>query len=135
MTTISSNRRRKKIRAAAVAFFLGIILIIGTGIIWKGLASNLLWHVLSPILTLRNEAAVNQVGLLGMISSSAALALENQALREEIASSSLRAADRDILFQENIDLKRRLNRVSLTGTTTLAAVLMRPPALRTVRSC
>lgn len=127
MTTISSNRQRRRVRTTAVVFFVCVALLILAGIIWKKPASSLVWRVLAPVMRVRNEAAVNNVGLLGLFSSSAQLALENDALRHELASSTVRAMDRDLLYKENLELKQRLNREPSSNKRTLAAVLMRPP--------
>lgn len=107
---ITSNRKRKtfSFRTILVGFLLLIILIV-VGI-WRGQAAGIFYLVAEPVLKIRS---IFQQG-------------EVTQLRAQVGSLEAKVADRDVLYAENIDLKRRLGRDTHISTI-LASVLMRPP--------
>ena len=91
-------------------------------IIFRGVLGTALWYVALPLLS------HDPLGALGAdLESKAALASENDALRAELASTSATLADRNVLYQENLELKARLDRDGSMHTI-LAGVILRPPA-------
>jgi cell shape-determining protein MreC len=128
MTTISNNRRRKKISPRAAFFLIIIAVVLCAGLLWRDAAANLVWKMLSPVLSMRNEAAVSSTGFFGGFASNVKLAEENRLLHEALASTTSLLVDRNFLYAENLDLKRRLGR-TITNPILLAAVLMRPPGI------
>jgi cell shape-determining protein MreC len=127
MTTIS-NKRRKKISTRTAVFLISITIILCAGLLWRDAAANILWKLLSPMLSARNEAAVGTTGFFGQFGNSAKLAEENKRLSEALASTTARLVDRDYLFAENLSLKAMLGRAQ-KGQSVLAAVLLRPPGV------
>ena len=126
MTTISSNRRRKRVSARTAAFLIIVTIILCAGLLWRDAAAGLVWRAVSPLLSARNEAAAGSVGFFGQFGNNAKLAGENALLKEALASSTARALDRDYLYAENLKLKQMLGR-AVSDPTLLSAVLMRPP--------
>ncbi len=53
---------------------------------------------------------------------------ENEALKAALASTTAHVLDRDLLYQENIDLKARFGR-DANQKTILAGILLRPPGV------
>ncbi|MES2006710.1 MAG: rod shape-determining protein MreC [Patescibacteria group bacterium] len=128
MTTISNNRKRKKISPKTAAFLIVITIILVLGLLWRNTAADLVWRALSPILSVRNGTSVASTGFWGQFAGSAQLANENAALRQALATSTALASDRNVLFAENQQLKKILGR-TVSDTTILGAVLMRPPGI------
>ena len=93
-------------------FLLVCLVLLGAGIFWHRAIESAAWALISPL----------QRARVGFDSS------ENQRLRAELASTTALIADRNALYQENIELKNRLNRNGATAVI-LAGVLMRPPAI------
>lgn len=125
MTTISNNRRRRKIPLRSAAFLLAIAVVLCAGFVWRDAAASVLWRALSPVLSARNAAA-NSAGFWGQFADRAQLAQENELLKEKLASSTARAADRDYLYEENLSLKRMLGR-PVADPILISAILLRPP--------
>lgn len=91
--------------------FVSIVLF-GSAVMWRAQLEGALLSVFAPLEQFR-------VGLG---------ASENVVLRAELASQAARLADRDALYVENLELKSRLSR-NAGVPVTLAAVLLRPPAI------
>lgn len=93
------------IASVALVFALSV-----GALLWRGTVSSLLWQAITPLAHIRDRLNYS----------------ENERLRAALASTSARVADRDALYQENLDLKSRLNR-PVDVSRVLAGVLMRPP--------
>jgi len=107
---IQKSRRGQGSRVWLVWVLLLALLV--TVVLWYRQASTeVFWHVVAPVMRLRNTLT----------------ATEASRLRGELASAQAALADRDALFKENIDLKVRLGRTDTEALRVLAAVLMRPP--------
>lgn len=128
MTTISNNRRRKRISPGSVLFSVFFILLLAAALFWRDQAASLLWRGLAPVFSIRDQGASAAGGFLGVFGSNAALASENARLRAALASSSIAVANRNILIAENTDLRARLGRTS-SSTSVIAGVLLAPPAV------
>lgn len=89
---------------------LAVVLVAGV-LLYRQAAAEVFWQVVAPVVRLRNTVA----------------ATEASRLRGELASASALLADRNSLYQENIELKERLGRSDAQVPRVLAAVLMRPP--------
>jgi cell shape-determining protein MreC len=92
------------IALCAIVFFVAAL--------WRVQAGGLLWRALAPIVAARNALDAS----------------ENLRLRANIASTNALIADRNVLYQENLDLKTRLGR-NADKKTLLAGVLLRPPGI------
>ncbi|MDO8518438.1 MAG: rod shape-determining protein MreC [bacterium] len=90
-------------------FFL--ILIFLAAVLWRSQATGLFWQAAAPLLALRNGFATSPTAQLNA----------------ELAATKAMRADRNVLYQENLQLKARLGRDGSVQTI-LAGVLMRPPA-------
>lgn len=113
MARISNNRKRGGwFSPRFFAFAFVCILLLGAGIFWHRALESLLWSLALPLQRLH-------VGFS---------ATENALLRAELASTTARAADRDLLYRENLELKNRLGRDG-EKIVILAGVLLRPPAI------
>lgn len=128
MTTISNNRRRKRISPGTFLFSVFFIFLLALAFVWRDQAASLLWRGLVPVFSARDQGASVASGFFGVFGSNAALASENARLRAALASSSVAVSDRNILFAENLDLKSRLGRTQ-AGTSVIAGVVLAPPAV------
>lgn len=106
--------------------FLIVLIIVMT---WREPIAGLLWRVLGPTSALRNALGSGTGNFFSVLASQASLVAQNNALRAELASSSVLVLDRNVLASENTDLKARLNRTLDVSSSTLAAVLERPPGV------
>jgi cell shape-determining protein MreC len=84
----------------------------GVVVVWRAPLENALWSVAAPFERMRASFGASDV----------------TRLRAELASTTARLADRDALYQENLELKRRLSRDAGVQVI-LAAVLQRPPQI------
>lgn len=125
MKTISNNRK-KRFPYRAIVLGVAFVLVLGVVLLWRDAAASILWRILNPVLAIRSETLVASGGFFGQFASNAELAKENSLLRAELASSTTLLTDRNFLYQENLELKRRLGH-PISSTATLASVLMRPP--------
>ena len=125
---ISSNRNRRRISGRTAAFLILITVVLCAGLLWRDAAANVVWRFLSPMLSARNEAAAGTSGFFGQFKNAGALARENASLKEALASTTARLADRDYLFAENLQLKQMLGRQA-SGPSVLGAVILRPPGV------
>ncbi len=107
------NRARggQKTKHIALVFGVGALLFAAAAY-GQGALGGLLWRVLEPVLAVRNSVTASEVAIL----------------QSELAAAKAARADRDLLLQENKDLKQRLGRTS-TQARTLAGVLLRPPGI------
>lgn len=85
--------------------------LLGAGIFWRNALESAAWSAIAPLERLR----------IGFDAS------DNQRLRAALASTTAALADRNVLYQENIQLKAQLGRTISTNVI-LAGVLLRPPA-------
>jgi cell shape-determining protein MreC len=93
-----SRARRGRIVALSAA-----VVLVGAAALWRAPLTQLFWSAAAPLLQARYGT-------------------------ESAAADLLAAADRDALYQENLELKSRLGRPGATPVRILGAVLMRPPA-------
>jgi cell shape-determining protein MreC len=100
-SALASRSRRNYLLALGA-----LVLLVGAAALWRAPLAGALWYALSPFMQAR----------YGGDSVGAAL-----------ASTTAVLADRDALYQENLDLKARLGRPGVSPVRTLGAVLMRPP--------
>jgi cell shape-determining protein MreC len=128
MTTISSNRRRKKISGKTAAFLIFITILLSAALLWRDAAASLAWRAVAPLLEAREGAAVGQTGFFAWFDNGVKLAAENAALKQALASTTALLLDRNFLYQENLDLKHRLGR-TVEGSVVLGTVIMRPPTV------
>jgi len=93
-------------RRARFAVFGVLVVVLAAATLWRGPLSEWLWRATAPLMAAR-------------YSDSGAAAL---------ASTTAALADREALYQENLDLKARLGRPGIAPVRILGAVLLRPPA-------
>lgn len=108
----TSFNRRRKAPLGFIALAGGVVLAVGVAALFREPLGGLLWRAAAPVLQLRNTLGAS----------------EAEQLRAELAGAQARAADRDMLYAENVDLKRRLGRAA-EGSRVLAGVLQRPPGV------
>ncbi len=128
MTTISNNRRRKRLSPVAALIIAILLCGIVAVLLFQNAFAGVLWRALVPVFAARDLGASAAGGILGGFGSNVELSAENARLRAALASSSVTVADRNILFIENLDLKARLGRV-VASSSVIAAVLLRPPGV------
>ena len=108
MMMILSRVSATDARAKRTRFFgvVAVLLLIGAAALWRAPLSEFLWRTLAPVMHTRfgGTAAPADLSRLAAVE-----------------------AERDALYQENLDLKARLNRDARVGRI-LGAVLLRPPA-------
>lgn len=98
-------------------------LLLVVGVLWRHTLANMLWRVAAPVMA-HNPFS----GVVGVLRTNASLAHENDLLRAQLASTSIALADRDVLYQENLELKARFGRDGFIRTL-LVSVISRPPAV------
>ncbi len=113
MTTISHKRRRQGRGLRLILVTTLVLVVVAILVVWRAPLVGLFWFAAEP--------AFGALANLRISGSEAEL-------RKELVAAQALAADRDILLQENINLKSRLGRVPAGETSMLAAVLLRPPA-------
>lgn len=128
MTTISSNRRRKRISPGTGLSVIFLAFLLLCGFLWKDAIASIVWRGLLPVFSAREQSARAAEGFFGQFAPGASLASENMRLRAALASSSIAVMDRNLLYAENQDLKARLGR-TVASSTVIAAVVLRPPAV------
>ena len=108
---ISNNRSSalvSRVRRNRLLALGALVLLVGAAALWRAPLTQLLWSVAAPLMHARYGGA---------------------GLEAELASTTALLADRDALYQENLDLKARLGRTGVAPVRILGAVLMRPPAI------
>lgn len=103
------------------------LLLLGALMLWREPLAGVAWRALAPIAGAREGVTASGGGIFSAFSSKASLAAEVAALKEQLASSSIELADRDLLYAENLQLKERLGRHASSTRSLLATVIMRPP--------
>ena len=126
MTTISPKRRRGPLQLRTLAYGFFFIVLFGFVFIFRTAAGSIFWRISEPMVKTRDNMTAAAGIFFGQFSSNQVLELENERLRMALASTSVHAFDRDLLYSENLDLRARMGR---TGSShgTLASVLERPP--------
>lgn len=112
MKTTSRTKvtRLKAVRTLAVVVLLCVAF--GVVALTRDALASIAWRVLGPITAARNALDTGEVGQL----------------QAQLLAAQARLADRDLLAQENLELKVRLGR-SAGVSTVLAGVLLRPPGI------
>ena len=108
MMMILSRVSAADARAKRARFFgvVAVILALGAAALWRAPLSEVLWRTLTPVMHARFGGAATPA---------------------DLSRLAVVQAERDALYQENLDLKARLNRDARAGRI-LGAVLLRPPA-------
>lgn len=108
----SKRSRRRSTLLVPLALGLLALLVCGALVLWQRQLGGVLLQASAPLARLRNSLAGSEV----------------DALRAELASTTAVLADRNVLYSQNIELKKMLGRPQ-TATRVLSAVLLRPPGL------
>ncbi len=111
MARISNRRQGGWVSLRFFISALACAALLGAGIFWHSALESALWTVIAPLQRARS----------GFDAS------DNQRLRAELAAANALVADRNALYQENLELKVRLGR-DAARSVILAGVLQRPPA-------
>lgn len=115
MMTSRNYTQRSGWRARALSSLapaLGLFLVLLALLVWRGFFSGLLLSAMTPVRSLETAWYGSEV----------------VALKAALASSTALLADRDVLYAENLELKKRLNR-DASITAVLAGVILRPPGV------
>ena len=128
MTTISHNRRRRRLTRGALALLALLVVLLLSLYIWRAPATSLFWRVLQPLLGSRAALTNTLAQGTAEFRSQRSLWEENQRLKAALASTSIALADRDALAQENTLLKSQFGR-DVAHKGLLAGVLLRPPGV------
>ena len=100
-------------RSLLTALAIGVLLLIFfAAVLWRNQIAGLLWQAATPLLGMRNTFAISQT----------------TQLEAELTATRAMLVDRNMLYQENLQLKARLGRDAGIQTI-LVGVLMRPPAM------
>ncbi len=102
--------RRAPSRLWLVWALLGVVLV-GAVVAFRQPASSLFWRIMAPVVRVRESLSANEV----------------VRLRAELAAAQARAADRDLLYTEAVELRERLGRLDAPPSSVIAGVLQRPP--------
>jgi len=122
---------RRRPRAVSRLFFLlalfAIIALVAVAF-FRQPAGGILWRGIGFV---ENNtgfvgAAIRDFG--AQFSAKAILAEQNQELSRRVAVLEARNADRDVLYEQNIALKKQFGRPDASRSGILAAVISRPPA-------
>jgi cell shape-determining protein MreC len=92
-------------------YIVVFVILCSVAFVWRASFGGVAWAVMAPF----ERARINLD------------ASDNQRLRAELASTTALVADRNALYQENLQLKARLGR-DANLSTILAGVLLHPPA-------
>jgi len=109
MMMISNRTSAPIVRARRARFvaFCVLVVLLAAAALWRAPLTQLLWSVAAPLMHFRYGGT---------------------GLEAELASTTALLADRNALYQENLDLKARLGRPGIAPVRILGAVLLRPPA-------
>ena len=124
------NRASGRMLRSPSTFFsiLALVVLILVVFLWRDGVASVFWRGAVPVRDARGGLSSDVGGVFAQFSSKAELAAENARLSDALASTSAALLDRDLLYQENLDLKLRLGR-DASVPTILAGVVMRPPAV------
>lgn len=123
-----SPRDRRKVSTQKVALWLAGVVLVGGLLLWTPLLSGIgaVVNLLSYPVIHAGSSFQASVGLyVESLRDSKANAEEVQRLEEELRRLSVKLLDRDLLFDENIRLKRLLDIGS--ASSTIARIIARPP--------
>jgi cell shape-determining protein MreC len=109
-SSIFFTTSQKTSHTRALLFSIFALVLIVCILLWRSQFEGLLLRVAMPIFSVRDSFSTSEV----------------ETLREALASTTAALADRNLLYQENIDLKAQLGRAAGLHTL-LATVVMRPP--------
>ncbi len=109
------------------SFALLALAIVGVVAFAREPLASVLWRVGAPFSYFRDAILGGTGEYASSFASNRSLYVENNRLRQALASSSVALQDRALLYRENLDLKSRLNRAPANMRTTVASVLLRPP--------
>ncbi len=111
MTTISKRNKRGIGPGvfAGIIFFVLCVLLVAFA---RPQVSAIFWRIMAPVLAVRNSASQTT----------------SSQLEATLASTTLALADRNALYQENLQLKQLLGRTTVSHTV-LASVLQKPPGI------
>lgn len=127
MTTISPNRRRSTSPLLPLIIGVTVVVCVLGVIFFRTNVANVVWHVLQPSIFLSGKTGGVFGGIVAQFSSKAFLYAENNRLRDALATSTIQATDRDLLFKENQELRLLLNQPARETNRILADVVLRPP--------
>ena len=128
MTTISPNRRHRRLSHRVVLSILIVASVLMAVLWWRSAIEGLLWYIGNPLLSARNEAHLLLQTTIAQFRTNATLAEENTRLRVALASTTVLLLDRDLVVSENKELAAHLGRI-MAQKSLLGAVLMRPPGV------
>ncbi len=112
-----TSRSRYRIGVGVGIFLLLLIVLYG-----RTFFASSVWFVVRPFVAMHAPFS----GVVAQMRNKALLATDNEWLRAELASTTAVLADRNVLYQENLELKARFGRNAAVRTI-LAGVIMRPP--------
>src|SRR3989344_2150027 len=84
----------------------GVLLLVGAVALWRAPLSGALWQILRPVVQMRFGGTAGDA---------------------QNASTAAALADRDALYAENLDLKKRLGRAVVVPRIVAGGVLFAPP--------
>lgn len=119
-----TSRKNTKQTLPALFTVVGVVFVVMVVLLWRGMFTGLLWRIGIPVLVVRNP--IRDIG--AVLSNKTTLAKDNAALRAALASTTATLADRNLLYEENVQLKARLGR-DIAVHSKLAGIVMRPPGV------
>lgn len=127
MTTISHKRRRKNSPLIPVAIILGLVVLVGGVILLRNPLASTVWVALEQGLFLGGRAGGSMSDFFAGFISKAVLEAENKRLRDTLATTSAMLLDRDLLYEENKELRARLRGTPVERDAFFAQVILHPP--------
>jgi len=122
-------RRDKQIRKKRMFLQILILVIILTFILWTPLRQKLtngLMYVSIPAWAAGNAAGDYFKGTLKLFTEKQKLAEENEILKKQVQEMSLKILDRNLLWEENVELRERLGREAYDELKVVGHVLAGP---------
>lgn len=109
---MTSPKRRLRGRSRRI-LFLAILSLVAAAVfmLWREPVASVLWLAAEPVVRFGNSVTAGEL----------------ERFKAELASSTILALDRQLLYEENQHLKLRLGRTPENTRSILAAVLLRPP--------
>ncbi|HEV8666641.1 MAG TPA: rod shape-determining protein MreC [Candidatus Paceibacterota bacterium] len=108
----SQKSRRRSVWSARLPLLVLAAVLCVVVIVWQNQLGSVFWRVAAPPLAMRNTFSQSQVSIL----------------QAELASTTAALADRNTLYQQNLQLKALLGRPQISNKV-LSGVLLRPPGL------